>query len=331
MSLATFGLYQYYWLFMQWQKVQLVHREDVWPVARTVFAPLFCYPLFERMIVAAWERGVTTRANAALMAAVYFVWSFAYKLPDPYWLISLGTVLPLLVAQSVVNALPEVQALPRERRNETFSGLNKAGIVVGAIVLGLIVLAMVFPEGMLDASRTPAEMVEAINRDLPKETEPGRVLERVYLAEGTFVFRYRLTEVEAGTADVDAISAALRPAFVESVCADTGERKQLLEMNMVLSHVFHARNGEHLTTVDISARDCAAGADVGEEVADGAPAWSPGPHATARLARLRSGGGCPRPPAARRLSRPAGVRSAARRSPPCPAYSGRIHPGRTPA
>lgn len=270
MSLATFGLYQYYWFFMQWQKVQLVHREDVWPAARTVFAPLFCYPLFERMIVAAWERGVTTRANAALMAAVYFVLSFAYKLPDPYWLMSLGTVLPLLVAQSVVNALPDVLALPREQRNETFSGMNKAGIVAGTIFLSLVVLAVVLPEDVLDSSRTPAEMVEATNLDLPKETEPGLVLERVYLSEGAFTFRYRLTEVEPGTADVDAMYAALRPVFIESDCSDTGERKQLLDMGMVLSHVFHASNGEHLTTVDVSARDCAPGADAGEEVARGA-------------------------------------------------------------
>ena len=43
---ATFGLYQLLWFYRQWDRRQ-DHGEDVRPLARTIFAVLFAYSLFQ--------------------------------------------------------------------------------------------------------------------------------------------------------------------------------------------------------------------------------------------------------------------------------------------
>ena len=48
MCVVTFGLYQIYWFYQQWRHVQR-RGERVHPALRTLFAAIFCYPLFRRV------------------------------------------------------------------------------------------------------------------------------------------------------------------------------------------------------------------------------------------------------------------------------------------
>ena len=66
------------------------------------------------------------------------------RLPDPYWLASIFSFVPLLPVQAAVNRLHETVA-PTAPRNDRYSGGNTLTIIFGALLLCLIVLGMLLP------------------------------------------------------------------------------------------------------------------------------------------------------------------------------------------
>ena len=67
-----------------------------------------------------------------------------WRLPDPYWLVSYLSFLPLLVVQRAVNALSAAVA-PAADRNDRYSGANVVIIVLGAILFVLVILGAFVP------------------------------------------------------------------------------------------------------------------------------------------------------------------------------------------
>ncbi len=78
------------------------------------------------------------------LALVYFLLHIGYRLPDPLWLISLLSFIPLLVVQRSVNELNRAVA-PEAPRNASYSGLNVVGIVLGGLMLLLAILGTLLP------------------------------------------------------------------------------------------------------------------------------------------------------------------------------------------
>lgn len=123
---ASFGLYQLVWFYESWKLVRN-RGEDVSPGWRTFFTVLFCYSLFQRMGDEARGRGLKLAAGP--LAAVWIVLTLASRLPDPGWVITFLSFLPLLAVQSTVNRLNQLAA-PGHDPNSRFG--------VGAIVTMVI-------------------------------------------------------------------------------------------------------------------------------------------------------------------------------------------------
>ena len=144
MSLATFGIYELYWCYKQWDAIRRRESEKLSPFWRAFFAPLWGFSLFPRIQRLTANYGVPATWSGTGLALGFFILGAMWRLPDPYWLASFFSFLPLLVVQRSVNALNAAVA-PAADRNARYSGLNVVVIVIGAILLLLAILGTLLP------------------------------------------------------------------------------------------------------------------------------------------------------------------------------------------
>jgi len=95
MSILTLGLYEFVWFFRNWRYVKQAENSDIWPWARALFAPLWYYALLKRL----------DYSNAAILVVGYWLLVSLWRLPDPYWLVSTLSFLPLVPAVQRINEL----------------------------------------------------------------------------------------------------------------------------------------------------------------------------------------------------------------------------------
>ena len=142
MSLATLGVYDAFWFFKHWQRQRARTQEDLSPVWRTIFAVFFAYDLFTRVREEAERCGIRPAYRAGWAAAAYIVPSLLFRLPDPWWLATLLSVIPVVVVQSTANAV-NAASTPLAGRNAAFSPVNVVGVVLGAVLWLLLIVGFV--------------------------------------------------------------------------------------------------------------------------------------------------------------------------------------------
>lgn len=143
LSFGTLGIYQYYWVYKNWQHYKLRTGEQISPFPRALFAILFIYQLFKQIDQQA-ERYNTRRIQAGLLAIFWIAASLIWKLPDPYWLLTFLSILLLVPVQIAVNDLNAVAA-PGHDVNAKFTGWNWVAALVGLPFFGLAVLGTFAP------------------------------------------------------------------------------------------------------------------------------------------------------------------------------------------
>ena len=145
MSLCTFGIYEAYWAYKQWNAYRRREQEDLSPFWRAVFAPLFAFSLLPRIQRVTTTYGVPATWSGSALATVYLLINISWRIPGPFWLLSLLRFLPLVVVQRSINELNATVA-PEAPRNDKYSGLNVAMIVIGGLFLLLAILGTLLPE-----------------------------------------------------------------------------------------------------------------------------------------------------------------------------------------
>jgi hypothetical protein len=150
--LATFtlGLYDLYWFYQNWKLEQVRNGKPfgLSPGIRAFFSPISAYSLFKRVNLQLDKAGAQ-KIQAGLLALGYFIWISTWRLPDPMWLISTFSFVPLLPIQAAINRLNDTVA-PNAPRNDRYSGANVAAIIIGALLLGLIILGLLLPPESTD-------------------------------------------------------------------------------------------------------------------------------------------------------------------------------------
>lgn len=144
MSLCTMTLYPLYWSYRNWQRVRKHTGESISPFWRAFFGPLWNFSLFGRMKKDASARGIEVPWGAGLFATLYLVWSLTWKMPDPYWLVSIFAFVPMI---PIVLTMAEMnEASPaKEGLNEGYSGRNIATIILGGLFTILAVWGAFLP------------------------------------------------------------------------------------------------------------------------------------------------------------------------------------------
>jgi hypothetical protein len=145
MSLCTLGIYEVYWAYKQWDTYRRREQEDLSAFWRAIFAPIFAFSLLPRLQRVTATYGVPATWSGSALALAYFLINICWRLPGPFWLVSLFRFLPLLAVQRSINDLNTAVA-PEAPRNDKYSGLNVAMIVIGGLVLLLAILGTLLPE-----------------------------------------------------------------------------------------------------------------------------------------------------------------------------------------
>jgi len=144
MSICTFGIYEIYWFYRNWKFLKKKKSFNISPFWRALFSVFFCYSLFKNIKKYANENGMQKTFTPGGLATAYILIFITYKLPDPTWLISTFTFIPLLTTQKTINILNHDQS--EKVINKKFSGWNIFGIVVGIIWWGAVISGMLLPE-----------------------------------------------------------------------------------------------------------------------------------------------------------------------------------------
>lgn len=148
MSLLTFGIYQVFWFYRHWSLIRGRDRSDIMPFWRAFFSIFFVYQLFKRMREDGKTFGVTESLAAGPLATAFILLSLTWRLPDPYWLVGLANCVVATLAQQYANKV-NLAAAPEHERNESYSGWNWFGIVLGGLCLFLVLVGLFFvPESV---------------------------------------------------------------------------------------------------------------------------------------------------------------------------------------
>ena len=146
LSVCTCGFYELYWFYNQWKGERTRGGQPLSPFWRTVFAPIFAYSLFRRIKEFGQSSAVPVRYSPAALACTFWALSLSSSLPDPVWMISFLSFLPLLPVCATVAAINRKYA-PDSDTNASFSGANLAVAICGAFFVILGVLGTLIPNG----------------------------------------------------------------------------------------------------------------------------------------------------------------------------------------
>ena len=143
LSICTFGFYEVYWFYKNWQLIKDREQSSIVPVLRALFSVLFCYALFAR--IRDFGASGAARLAAGPLAAGWIITTFTHRLPDPYWVASLLAVLFLLLpVQAHINAI-NLAAAPDHDTNSRFSVTNWIVVGLGALMIVLSIVGLMLP------------------------------------------------------------------------------------------------------------------------------------------------------------------------------------------
>jgi len=138
MVLATFGMYQLYWSYKQWDRVRDA-GDNVAPAPRALFALVFCYSLFRRILDSTHAVGVKTSLPAWLLTVGFIAPNTASRMPDPWYVLGLLVIIPLVAVQRVATAVAIAQG-STEDRNTRLTRANWTWIGVLMVLFWLMML-----------------------------------------------------------------------------------------------------------------------------------------------------------------------------------------------
>ena len=145
MSTVTFGIYEIYWFYKNWQFIKQRTRSDIMPFWRALFGVIFCYSCFREVKDVAAARGILSPWSPGWLAAGWIIFTLAWRLPASFWLVCWLTPLWLVPVQNVINRLNAIVA-PGHNPNTRFSGWNIAATVVGGIYILFMIVSCFLPQ-----------------------------------------------------------------------------------------------------------------------------------------------------------------------------------------
>ena len=133
-SIVSFGIYHVYWFYKNWKHVQARDRSGIRPFWRGIFCLIWCWPLVRDIRA---HGGALSPGWAGILPLLYIALNLTVRLPDPYWLLSLLSFLPLLPVVSAIHQLNEAQGT----RAPYYARCSITSIVLGLLGAGMLAFA----------------------------------------------------------------------------------------------------------------------------------------------------------------------------------------------
>ncbi len=144
LSLCSFSIYELYWFYQNWKRIRDSSREAISPFWRAAFGVFWAIPLFRRIRRRAEASGLAVGWSAGALGTLFIILSILWRLPDPWWLISFGSLVALVPVVQTCQQI-NVSAQNPEGLNNEYTTANVATIVIGGLLLVLSVIETVNP------------------------------------------------------------------------------------------------------------------------------------------------------------------------------------------
>ena len=159
--LATFGLYQIYWFYKNWQNFKVATGIKMLPPLRGLFAIFFTHALFREVNEALEDNEIDVRWSPGTLASFYVILAIASSLCDRLSDKNIGSpftdVISLLLLPAVGYVLYRAQRIinlamgdPGGQSNSRFTGWNIFWMVLGGAMwlaaLAGVVIMVFFPD-----------------------------------------------------------------------------------------------------------------------------------------------------------------------------------------
>lgn len=151
LSIITVSFYNFYWFLRTWRQLRAQENWDISPGWRLVglFIPILnlflMYDLFKYIRNVARARDCERLFSPGLMLIVWILITALVRLPDPYWLMALLTVLPIGVLQNVLNTYwSKTQPNLAMRTSLSFGQIWL--FILGAVLWALFIFSYILPD-----------------------------------------------------------------------------------------------------------------------------------------------------------------------------------------
>lgn len=151
LSITTLGIYELIWFYKHFRSFKIETNWSIkpWSWFLSVFSGITAYALFRRVLEASRELDKTNKLPAAGLAVAFLLLGCLWKLPDPYWWISIFTFLPLVPVQKAINSYWETKYPGRIVRSN-FGTKNIVWSILGSILLILSIFGSFYTAYGLD-------------------------------------------------------------------------------------------------------------------------------------------------------------------------------------
>jgi len=140
----TFGLYELAWFYQNWKLIKQRDNSDIQPFWRAVFGVFFCHRLFRDIGQTAATQTANSSFPASSLATVWILLTVAARLPDPFWLLSLVSIAPLVVVQRTVNQI-NTQVAPGHDPNSRWTASTYLTVIFGGGFTLLVLIGLMIP------------------------------------------------------------------------------------------------------------------------------------------------------------------------------------------
>ncbi|MBC3541325.1 hypothetical protein ACFSC6_14915 [Rufibacter sediminis] len=142
----SFNLYLIYWNYKNWYFIkEMEEREEIMPIWRAIFVIFFGPSLYKNVLERAQSVGYPKSYSPAVLFSVYVLITLLSRLPDPLWLLSLFSFLPLIPVLQARNYFFR-KANPTGKTTSAFTGGEIIVVVLGAIFFALILVGLTVGE-----------------------------------------------------------------------------------------------------------------------------------------------------------------------------------------
>lgn len=100
---ATLGMYPLFWMYDQWTFLKNKQNLNISPGWRAFFSPLWTGSLAGNVQKYLKKENIEVDYSPVLLGISYFILSALYKLPDPYWLMTFLSFIPMLPILDAMN------------------------------------------------------------------------------------------------------------------------------------------------------------------------------------------------------------------------------------
>ena len=132
MTIVTFGLYQVYWFYKNWRAVKKQGGENISPIWRSWFAIFYSDSIFNRIFISARNFGYK-KEDSLFLAIFYAIFLLLARLDEPFNLLFLLSVWPLLPVQKAIN-FNNSKFINNYEANSKFSLWEKIVSVAGGFI-----------------------------------------------------------------------------------------------------------------------------------------------------------------------------------------------------